>query len=204
MKKIFKYLLEALTFILIGLTLYIIIEVVVANVNNRPPRIFGISISYVPTNSMEPEIMPGDYVIYKSVDYGDVKEGDIIVYFNNVENKYIIHRVKEINETENYMIVKGDNNIDIDNYKVTQNDLVGKYIGKAGILKIFAGGINQVVVYIILFILVLLFITLQVASIIVKAKKEKMIEDKNKLKEDLREEMKKELLEEIKNEINKQ
>ena len=202
MKKIFKYLLEALTFILIGLTLYIIIEVVVANVNNRPPRIFGISISYVPTNSMEPEIMPGDYVIYKSAGYDDVNKGDIIVYFNNVENKYIIHRIVEKNDT--FMLVKGDNNIGIDNYKVTQNDLVGKYIGKAGILKIFAGGINQVVVYIILFILVLLFITLQIASIIVKAKKEKMIEDKNKLKDDLREEMKKELLEEIKNEINKQ
>lgn len=202
MKKIFKYLLEALTFILIGLTLYIIIEVVVANVNNRPPRIFGISVSYVPTNSMEPEIMPGDYVIYKSAGYDDVKEGDIIVYFNNVENKYIIHRIVEKNDT--FMLVKGDNNIGIDNFKVTKDNLVGKYIGKAGILKIFAGGINQVVVYIILFILVLVFIILQVASIIVKAKKEKMIEDKNKLKEDLREEMKKELLEEIKNEINKQ
>lgn len=202
MKKVFKYLLEGLTFILICLTLYIIIEVVVANVNNRPPRIFGISISYVPTNSMEPVITPGDYVIYTGTDFDAVKKDDIIVYFNSSENKYIIHRV--IEKYDSYMIVKGDNNMIADSMHVTKDNLVGKYIGKAGILKIFAGGINQIVVYIILFILVILFITLQVASIILKVKKEKMIEDKEKIKDDLREEMKKELLEEIKNEINKQ
>ena len=201
MKKAFKIILEILTFIIICLSLYIIIEVTIANVKNRPPRIFNVSVSYVPTDSMKPVIEPGDYVIYVGASYEDIKEQDIIVYYNESIGKYIIHRVIEVNTDGNYMITKGDNNLIADTVHVTKDNLVGKYIGKAGILKIFAGGIDQTVVFIILIILLIAFISLQIVSIVLKGKKEELVENKNKTKEELLDEMRKELIEEIKEEL---
>ena len=199
-KKIFKYIGEALIFLLIGLSLYIIIEVSVANANNRPPRIFGVSISYVPTKSMEPEIMAGDYIIYTSIDYNDVKKDDIIVYYNKDLEKYIVHRVYELYDS--YLITKGDNNLAKDSYHVTNNDLYGIYRGKAGFLKIFAGGINKLAIGIILAILIISFIVLQFISFFLKDKKEKLQEENKKIKDELREQMRKELIDEIINSNN--
>lgn len=172
-----------------------------ANVKGRPPRIFGISVSYVPTTSMEPEILAGDYVIFKSINYDDVKVGDIVVYLNADEDKYIIHRVVE--DYGSYLITKGDNNALKDTYKVTKDNLYGKYIGKAGILSIFAGGINKIVLGIVLFLLIMGFLVLQIVSFVMKAKKDKLEEEQEKIKNELKEEMRKELIEEIINSTKK-
>ncbi len=196
-KSIGKYILEILTFFLILLTVYILVEVIVANVNDRPARIFGISVSYVPTKAMEPTISAGDYIIYNKVNYDDVKLDDIIIYYNSNEEKYIVHRVYKI--YDNYIITKGDNNALADTFHVTSENLYGRYLGKAGVLKIFAGGINKVAVGIILFVLIFLFFGVQIFSLFIKYKNEKLKEDKEKKKELLREEMKKEILDEILN-----
>ena len=68
------------------LCLYITIEVIVANTNNRPPRIFNISVSYVPTESMEPTISAGSYVMFVGVNQDDIKAGSGDIEKNH-ENK---------------------------------------------------------------------------------------------------------------------
>ena len=75
------------------LCIYITCQVIYGNVTNQPPSIFTLSISYVPTSSMEPNIHASDYVLFHKINYDDAKIGDIIVYYSSKEEKYIIHRV---------------------------------------------------------------------------------------------------------------
>ena len=195
-KKIKKsnIVLYVITSILITLCLYIGISVFVGNINNRPPRVFGLSFSYVPTKSMEPEIMAGDYVMFASTSFEATNVGDVVVYYNQGQDKYIIHRVVE--KTADYLICKGDNNPTEDSIKVTSDILYGKYIAKVDFLKIFSGGINKIAVYIVIIVLIILFFILQIISYIVKAKQEELKE--------AREEEKKLILEEMRNEILKE
>ncbi|MBQ9448745.1 MAG: signal peptidase I [Acholeplasmatales bacterium] len=201
-KKIKKsnIVLYVITSILITLCLYIGISVFVGNVNNRPPRVFGLSFSYVPTKSMEPEIMAGDYVIFSNISFDAVQTGDVVVYYNQGEDKYIIHRV--VGKTADYLVCKGDNNPSVDNVKVTKDILFGKYIGKADFLKIFSGGVNRLAVYIVIVVLIILFFVLQIISYIVKSKQEELKEareeEKNLLREEMRNEILKEELEKLK------
>ena len=109
------------------LCLYITVEVINANNHNRPPKIFNLSISYVPTSSMEPTIFAEEYVLFKGIKYKDVytgsyatpeenhqyQSGDIIVFYSHKDDKYIIHRAvgRGIDENGNeYIITWGDNN----------------------------------------------------------------------------------------------
>jgi signal peptidase I len=79
--------------LMLVLCIYITIKVIIGNVNNQPPSIFNLSISYVPTESMKPTIDPGDYVLYHGAKYDDAKVGDIIIYYSESNDKFIIHRV---------------------------------------------------------------------------------------------------------------
>ena len=63
-KKIIGYVVSMLSILL---CLYITIEVINANTNNRPPKIFGLSVSYVPTPSMEPTIKTGSYIMFVEI-----------------------------------------------------------------------------------------------------------------------------------------
>lgn len=89
----------------------------------------GFSLDYVMSESMEPTIMTGDFVITKKVDFEDVEVGDIIVYRHTYENgKYaaIIHRV--IEKTDNYLVTKGDNNKVKDPWTVSPEEVRSKLL----------------------------------------------------------------------------
>lgn len=193
------------------LCLYITIEVIVANSNNRPPKIFNCSVSYVPTNSMEPKIKAGDYVFFVGVSPDDVKtgsgtvdenhknsDGDIIVYYSEKEDKFIIHRVVGISYDENgrYFTFYGDNNLLADDLKVRDSMIYGKYVTTLGFMSIFSGGVNTNLIFFILVGIFVIMIIMQVAQIVLKNKaeaiKKKSIDDKNAL----REELKRQILEE--------
>lgn len=187
------------------LCLYITIEVIVANTNNRPPRIFNCSVSYVPTSSMDPTIKVGSYVLFVGVDTDDIKagngsieenhenrNGDIIVYYNQNEDKFIIHRVVEISNDDEgrYFILWGDNNQTADVLKVRDSMIYGKYVSTLGFMSIFSGGVNTNVIFIILVVIFLIMIAMQVIQIYVKNKaeaiKKKTVDEKNALREELR------------------
>ena len=202
-KKIISY---VVSFLCVLLCLYITIEVINANTHNRPPRIFNLSVSYVPTQSMEPTIDAGDYVLFKKADFDSVSVNDIIVYYNSDEAKFIIHRVIEKDTVNRIITTKGDNNSVADQIEVTPNMIYGKYLTTLGFMAIFSGGINQNLIFFILFIIFLLMLVMQIASIVIKGKTEKLKEDKEKQKELLREEMKRQIIAEelakLKNEMN--
>ena len=202
-KKVISY---VVSFLCILLCLYITIEVINANTHNRPTRIFNLSVSYVPTGSMEPTISAGEYVLFKKATFDSVDVDDIIVYYNKDEAKYIIHRVIEKNEALQIITTKGDNNSVADQIEVTPGMIYGKYITTLGFMAIFSGGINQNLIFFILVIIFALMLVMQLASIFIKGKTDKIKEEKEKQKEILREEMKRQIIAEelakLKNEMN--
>ena len=127
------------------------------------PTIGGYAPLIVLTGSMEPEIMSGDLIIVKQIDGKDVKEKDVIAFFDPDGNgtSILTHRVTEIFEEDGtlYFRTWGDANDTADRLPVSADKLVGIYvtrIGGAGNVAMFmqttAGLIICVVVPLILII----------------------------------------------------
>ncbi len=181
------------SFLCLFLCLFIVIEVIVANVNNRPPRVLGYSISYVPTRSMEPTIMAGDYVLYKKASFDDVEVDDIIVYKNS-DDVFVIHRVVE--KFDSYLICQGDNNPIEDSDKIIDSMIFGKYIKTIGILSIFSGGISKNLIFLVIVLIFIVMIVMQVISIVIKNKTEKIKHDACEERKLMLEQLKQEILKE--------
>jgi len=190
-----------LSIVILVLSLSIIINVISANINHKLPSVFGFSVSYVPTESMEPTISSDQYILSQSTSFDKVNVDDIIIYRSNTENRFIVHRV--IEKYDDYLRTKGDNNPVADSEHITSDMICGKYLCTIGFLSIFSGGVNSTVVYVILVILFLILILTQGFSIYIKYKADK-IKKQNELKnkqalDQLRAEIYKEELEKLKN-----
>ena len=180
-----------ISFLCLILCLYITIEVIVANTSNRPPSVFGVSVSYVPTESMEPTIEAGDYVMFTKVNFDDVKVDDIVVYRAS-DNRFIIHRVVE--KTNDYLVCKGDNNPIEDKEVVTPSMVYGRYVTTLGFMQIFTGGINKNLIFFILIAIFILMMIMQGVSIYIKGKTDDVKKSHDEEMRLLREELKKEIL----------
>jgi len=114
-----------LDIIIVFLTLVVICIIsgfVQLNVLNKDYfDIFGYTIFNVETGSMNPIIQIGDIIIVKLTD--NIQEDDIITFKEN--NKFITHRVININENE--IITKGDNNNTQDK-PIRRTDVLGKVV----------------------------------------------------------------------------
>lgn len=92
------------------------------------------------TDSMYPTIKSGDMILIKTTDFDDVKEGDIIAFFESAKERTttVTHRVVDFNYDENgnikSFITKGDaNNINDGDY-VTADMLIGVYKSRIPLL----------------------------------------------------------------------
>ena len=205
-KTIITYIVSILCLLL---CLYITIEVLVANNQNRPPKIFNLSVSHVPTESMEPTIKKGSYIMFYGIDGDDVevgsgtkqenhdnKTGDIIIYYNENEDKFIVHRAVFVGYDDDgrYFIVWGDNNNIEDSYKVRDNMIYGKYLTTLNFLNFLSGGTSTNVVFIIIIVIFVIMIIMQVSQIVLKNKTEKIKKQKEEEKKKLLDEWKKEII----------
>ena len=216
-KKINNIIGYVISMIALALCIYIVSAVIVGNSQRRPPRVFGLSVSYVPTGSMEPVISTNSYVLFGYTSYDDCNLDDIIVYYNEGEQKYIIHRVVAkvvdgvmqksakyyndqtlnlVNTTEtNYLVLMGDNNNNrTDSIAVTKNIVYGKYITGLGFMDIFSGGINNGVIYFILIGIFVIMIGMQTAQVFIKKKTDEAKKQNEESREQMLEELKKEIL----------
>lgn len=95
------------------------------------PKIGGYCPLIVLTGSMEPKISSGDLIIVKQIDGSEVKENDIIAFFDPDGNgqSILTHRVVSITEEngQTAFITKGDANNTQDRLPVTSDKLVGIY-----------------------------------------------------------------------------
>lgn len=89
---------------------------------------FGVKPVVVITASMQPLINPGDIVIIDSSSVASIKVGDIIQY--KIKDYNVVHRVVKILDDSNgiSLILKGDNNLNVDRDPVKEDQLVGKII----------------------------------------------------------------------------
>ena len=127
------------------------------------PKIGGYAPLIVLTGSMEPEIKSGDLIIVKQIDPEEVKEKDVVAFFDPDGNgtSIVTHRVIEVYEEDGtlYFKTQGDANDTADRLPVSEEDIVGIYltrIGGAGNVAMFmqttAGLIVCVVVPLVLLI----------------------------------------------------
>lgn len=97
------------------------------------PSIFGISIFSIQTDSMYPEMKPGDLIIGRSVDTEDLRKEDVITFWTLIDGKKVLntHRIVGIFDGGDYLIfeTKGDHNSAVDALTVRDSSVVAKYTG---------------------------------------------------------------------------
>ena len=101
----------------------------------KAAKIMGRSLLHIVTGSMEPTISVDDYVVVKKVNANTLKVGDIIAYYSEdpeIEGRIVIHRIVEITEKGRYR-TKGDANQVPDDFLVSYDQIIGKYVRRSGI-----------------------------------------------------------------------
>jgi signal peptidase I len=206
LKKIIAYTLSILTTIFFVLTLLLIVIGIKANQERNIVTVFGYSYSVVATDSMEPTILVGEILTIKSIPFEDVNPGEVIVFWSEVKQEYIVHRV--IGKQGGDLITKGDNpNAPVDADLVSENNYHGTVINHRrwfNIGKLVLEYRN--LVYGLIIFLFLYIIVSEIINIIRNLKKAKIEElqrqhelerqriyqeEKAKLREQILEEMKK-------------
>lgn len=130
-------------FLIIGLT---------AISNNTNNSILGFRAYIIKTESMRPNINPGDIVIVKKVKEEKLKVNDVITI--KTDNGINTHRIVRIEENFKF-VVKGDNNNLEDSNYVMYSQILGKKIMRIPLIGNFASFLQDEVYIIILFIIIL-------------------------------------------------
>lgn len=86
------------------------------------PSLWGQKPLVVISGSMEPTLKVGGILYYEKINIDEFDEGDILVY--QTKEHIISHRIMDINE--NGFITKGDINNSVDNYLVSDDQILGK------------------------------------------------------------------------------
>jgi signal peptidase len=201
MKKTLTYIISILTTICFILTLVIILLGIKANASNNIVKVFGYSYSVVATDSMEPTIEVGEVIISKSIPYEEVSSGDIIVFWSDHYQKYIVHRVVDI--VGDKLVTKGDNPAaPVDQDYVENNDFHGVVIKYGNFFNVGKLIIDyRDVVYGLIIFLFFYIIVMEIISItrnLKKAKEEELKKESVLLRQRIYEEEKAKILEEMK------
>jgi signal peptidase len=114
-KKIVKGIGHGLGIALIIFEVLIIIFLVVSKVQGDPPTLFGHQMYFIRTGSMSPYLEPGDVIISKKYDGGELvagKDGSVVTYYGNIGDNVdmITHRVIKIDAENQRFYTKGDAN----------------------------------------------------------------------------------------------
>lgn len=129
----FNVFLSVFTALMVGFIAYIM----VCSAKGKPVNVFGRSLLTVVTGSMEPSLHTGDYIYVKKVPADELEVGDVITFRSeesDVSGKLVTHRIIEITP-EGDFITKGDANTIADSKRIRQDQIIGKYTGKAKFFK---------------------------------------------------------------------
>ncbi len=144
--------------------LIINITLIIKSTTNKDevPDIGGYFPMIVLTDSMYPDIKSGDLIICHTIDVGNVKEKDVISFFDPAGNgsSVVTHRVVEIVNEDGRLFfrTKGDNNNTEDKDLVPAENLVGVYktrIAGAGNIAMFMQTTTGLIVCVVLPIILL-------------------------------------------------
>lgn len=184
-KKIDKILVSILiSFIVVSLILSVVFTYYRSQ--NKIVNIFGYSVCYVISGSMEPALEVGDAILIKDVAAEDIEVGDVITFMSQsgqLAGAYITHRVTSITVGENYFFTtKGDANSVADSEIVSFDQIEGVYQQKLAIIKAAISILDNPYIFVIFVVtpLIVSLIMQMVAFIVALQEKEEtpLLEDK--------------------------
>lgn len=151
MKKALKLIVQGLPYLFFLLAVVLILQIVLSIKDQRQPSIFGYTLSFVLTPSMEPEIDAGDLILSRNVKPSDLQIGDIITFEASIPSgsgtrtERITHRIVSINESGGFrtFTTKGDNNPASFSWElaIPEDKVLSIYKGKSA----FLGDVYQAV-----------------------------------------------------------
>ena len=96
--KTIKKIFSVLGFMLLIILIAVVIVMFNARISGEAPNVFGYQIFRVSSGSMEPELMVGDVILVKTVEPGEIHNGDTVTYLGeegDFKDKFITHKVVE-------------------------------------------------------------------------------------------------------------
>lgn len=119
---------------LLKATIYIMIILAIIGIVWLLPRVaLGTSTPFfsVSSGSMVPTLNVGDFIVIKAESFDNLKVGDIIVFNRPTDSDdMIVHRIHSIDYEDRTIKTWGDANGGVvDPWTVTEEDVIGKYIG---------------------------------------------------------------------------
>ncbi|MBO4584960.1 MAG: signal peptidase I [Clostridia bacterium] len=124
----------------IGALIIIIGFVFLSNMKGKVTFIFGKTMMWVRTESMEPTIPARSYILVEKVTAGEIEVGDVIVFRSDdptLNGAYNTHRVEDILGANEEFVTKGDNNPGRDSYTAKADKIVGRYIRNMPVMTAF-------------------------------------------------------------------
>ena len=181
-KKAFKGIGRALSIVLIVFEVLIIVFLVVSKVQGNPPTLFGHQMYFIRTGSMSPYLEPGDVIISKKYDGGELvagNDGNVVTYYGDVNGnvEMITHRVIEIDGEK--IVTKGDFNNTVDS-PITKNDIEAVMVYKTVVIdKIYMIISSTWGFWLLIFTPIALLIVSEIVSLVKELKREKEEADEN-------------------------
>ena len=182
-KNIFRGILRALGIALIVLEVVIIIFLVVSRAQGTPPTLFGYQMYFIRTGSMSPYLEPGDVIISKKYDGGELKagrdDGDVVTYWGEVRGKtdLITHRVIDV--YEDTVITQGDDN-NLKDSPITKDEIEAVMVYKTVVIdKIYRVISTAWGFWLFVFAPIAALIVSEIVSLVKELKKEKEVADED-------------------------
>ena len=130
------------------LLVLLVATLVLAHLRGEVPRIFGHSVMNIVSESMEPTIPKGSYILIERVTPQDVEAGDVICFYSTDPAIYgypNTHRVLEKEVAANgsvTYVTQGDNSLLPDSVPAEGDRLIGRYVktldGLGALLRFFS------------------------------------------------------------------
>lgn len=134
--KVLKSILGGIVDFLMLIVIVFAIGVTLISLNSGDNNVSKIG-KYIPlnvkTNSMEPTIDEGDFIVVEECNVNELQVGDVISFLATEQDTVIVktHRIVSIDNStkDKSFITRGDNNEVNDNIPVFPSDVVGKWEG---------------------------------------------------------------------------
>ncbi len=176
-KKQVKLAVQILWWAMVILLVLLLIWVLGAKFRGEVPEIFGYSILWIVSGSMEPQIPTGSYILVKSCPPQEVEVGDVISFYSEERAIYGLpntHRVQQIISTDEGIefVTRGDANVVDDVVNAKEERLIGVYLGEIALLTWFAGMLNGKGIFALLIVMQVAMAGMFVYSALKKGKDE--------------------------------
>lgn len=155
-KKAGKWIANAVSLTLLLLILVATLALFTAKLQNRPVFVFGRAAVWIMTESMEPTIPAGSYILIERVGAAEVQEGDVIMFYSDdpaLNGALNTHRVQAVLGDHEKFTTKGDNNPGPDTVPAVADKVVGRYVRNMPLLTVFGRLFRSVWGLVILFAL---------------------------------------------------